>query len=131
MIAVFGRCLTGLVFAGCALSALSSSQEAQLADFERCADKRHVNYEGMRRHIVTFMLQQGLDLWDTLAGLEVVEEVGSGRDVRLSSADAEFINRHRFLEYRSPRFMGRPWFEALRACLEERHGYKIRRIEIH
>jgi hypothetical protein len=131
VIATFGRCLAGLVFAGCALTSLSNSQEAQLADFERCADKKHVNYERMRRHVVTVMLQQDLDLGETLAGLEVVEEVRSGRDVRLSSADAHFIDRHRFLEYGSPGFMGRPWFEALRACLEESHGYKIRRIEIH
>jgi hypothetical protein len=102
VIALLGRCLTGLVFAGCALTALSSSQEAQLADFERCADKRHVNYERMRRHVVTFMLQQDLDLGETLAGLEVVEEVRSDRNVRLSSADADFIDRHRFFEYGSP-----------------------------
>ena len=68
---------------------------------------------------------------ETLAGLEIVEEVRSGRKVRLSRTDADFIDRHRFLEYGSPGFMGPPWFAALRACLEERRGYKIRKIEIH
>ena len=121
------RGLAGLVLVGCALSA---PQQGQLADFEGCADKRHVAYEEMRRRVVTVMVQQRLDLAEILTGLEVVEEVRSSRNVRLSNADADFINRNRFLDHGGTGAVGRTWFEALRSCLEERHGYKIRRIEI-
>jgi len=69
-------------------------------------------------------------LAETVTGLEVVEDVQSGRDVRLSRADADFFNRNRFLDRDVPGPMGRPWFTSLRACLEERHGYKIRKIGI-
>ncbi len=127
MIAVFVRGLAGLVLVGCALSA---PQQAQLADFEGCADRRHLAYEAMRTRVTTLMLQQGLGLAETVTGLEVVEDVQSGRDVRLSRADADFFNRNRFLDRDVPGPMGRPWFTSLRACLEERHGYKIRKIGI-
>jgi hypothetical protein len=116
-----------LAFVGCSLSA---PQQAQLVDFEGCADKSHVAYQEMRGHVVTVMLQQGLDLAETVTGLEVLEEIRSGRDVRLSSADADFINRNEFLGLYGGGAMGRTWFAALRRCLEERHGYKIRRIEV-
>jgi len=121
------RGLVMLAFVGCSLSA---PQQAQLVDFEGCADKSHVAYQEMRGHVVTVMLQQGLDLAETVTGLEVLEEIRSGRDVRLSSADADFINRNEFLGLYGGGAMGRTWFAALRRCLEERHGYKIRRIEI-
>jgi hypothetical protein len=123
-----------LALVGCSsLSArqdLSAPQEAQLAAFEGCADKVHVGYREMRGYVITIMLQQGLDLPEAVTGLEVVEELRSGRNVRLSSADTDFINRHEFLRYSPRGAMGRTWFAALRKCLEDRHGYKIRRIEL-
>ena len=126
-LAAFVRAVAALVLAGCALSA---PQQAQLADFEGCADRRHIAYEAMRTRVTTLMLQQSLRLAETLTGLEVVEEVQSGRDVRLSRADADFFNRNRFLDRDVPGPMGRPWFTSLRTCLEERHGYTIRKIGI-
>ena len=125
MIGFVLRGLAMLAFVGCSLSA---SQQAQLVDFEGCADKRHVGYREVRGHVVTVMLQQDLGLAETVTGLEVLEEIRSGRDVRLSSADADFINR-RFLDRYGTGAMGRAWFAALRTCLE-RHGYKIRKIEV-
>jgi hypothetical protein len=127
------RSLALLAFVGCSsLNGLSAPQEAQLADFEGCADKFHVGYRDMRRHVITIMLQQRLDLAETVTGLEVAEEIRSGRDVRrLSSDDVDFINRNEFLRFSRGGEMGGTWFAGLRRCLEDRHGYKIRRIEIH
>jgi hypothetical protein len=48
-----------------------------LTDFEECADKSHLGYREMRRHVTIIMLQQGLDLAETVTGLEVVEEIWS------------------------------------------------------
>jgi hypothetical protein len=56
-------------------SSLSAPQEAQLTDFEECADKSHLGYREMRRHVTIIVLQQGLDLAGTVSGLEVVEEI--------------------------------------------------------
>jgi hypothetical protein len=120
------RALVGLIFVGCSLSA---AQQSQVTDFEGCADQRYVAYREFRARVIAVMLQQHLDLADTLTGLEVLDEVYSGRDVRLASADADFMNRNHFFDYYGTGSMGRPWFEELRTCLEERHGYKIRRIE--
>jgi hypothetical protein len=122
------RGLAILAFVSCSLSA---PQQAQFADFEGCADHRHVGYREMRQQVVAIMLQLNLDLAETVTGLEVMEEIRSGRDVRLSSADADFIDRIELLHLSwngSP--MGQTWIAALRRCLEDRHGYKIRRIEI-
>jgi hypothetical protein len=132
VIAIVLRLVAMLAFVGCSsLNGLSAPQEAQLADFEGCADKFHVGYREMRKLVITVMLQQGLDLAETVTGLEIVEAIRSGRDVRrLSSADADFINRNEFLRFSSGGAMGRTWFAELRRCLEDRHGYKIRRIEI-
>jgi hypothetical protein len=125
------RGLAVLALVGCSsLNGLSAPQEAQLRDFEGCADQRHVGYREMRVHVITIMLQQGLDLAETLTGLEVLEEMRSGRDVRLSSTDADFMKRNEFLRLSLRGAMGVTWFAALRRCLEDRHGYKIRRIEI-
>jgi hypothetical protein len=131
VIAVVLRSLALLAFVGCAsLNGLSAPQEAQLADFEGCADKVHVGYRAMRLRVITVMLQQRLDLAETVTGLEAVDEIRSGRDVRtLSSADVDFINRNEFLRFPIGEAMGRTWFAGLRRCLEDRHGYKIRRIE--
>jgi hypothetical protein len=80
------RILAMLALVGCSsLSArqdLSAPQEAQLAAFEGCADKVHVGYREMRGYVITIMLQQGLDLPEAVTGLEVVEELRSGRNVR-------------------------------------------------
>lgn len=131
MIPIVRRGLAVLALVGCSsLNGLSAPQEAQLLDFEGCADQLHVGYREMRVHVITIMLQQGLDLAETLTGLEVLEEMRSGRNVRLSSADADFMRRNEFLRLSLRGPMGGAWFAALRRCLEDRHGYKIRRIEI-
>jgi hypothetical protein len=123
--------LAVLALVGCSsLDGLSAPQEAQLADFEGCADKLHVGYREMRGHVITVMLQHGLDLTETLTGLEVLDEMRSGRDVRLSNADVDFMKRNGFLRLSLRGAMGRTWFATLRQCLEDRHGYRIRRIEI-
>jgi hypothetical protein len=126
------RVLALLALVGCSsLNGLSKPQEAQLADFEGCADKFHIGYRETRLRVIAIMLQQRLDLAETVTGLEVVDEIRSGRDVRrLSNADVDFINRNEFLRFPIGEVMGRTWFAGLRRCLEDRHGYKIRRIEI-
>ncbi len=115
-----------------ALAACSSaaSPPTRLTDLDGCTDRRDAAYLAMREQAVEVMNEQGLDLSDTLAGLEASAKLRTIHAVALSSEDSVFLKRHSFFGL----YGGVPFslarFAALRTCMAERHGYTIRTIEV-
>jgi hypothetical protein len=116
-----------LILAACSTAAPSPGR---LENLDSCAERRDPAYLVMREQALEIMTEQGLDLSDTLAGLEASAKVRTIPGVLLSSEDSTFLKRHGFFSL----YGGAPFslarFATLRACMAERHGYKIRTIEV-
>jgi hypothetical protein len=122
-----GRLAVALALAGCSTAA---SVPDRLANLDGCADRRDPAYVYMREQALEVMTEQGLDLSDTLAGLEAAAKIRTIPGSLLSSEDSTFLKQHGFFSL----YGGAPFsltrFAALRRCMQERHGYAIRTIEV-
>jgi hypothetical protein len=121
------RVVMVLTLVGCSTA---SSPPNPLTDLDTCVERRDPAYMAMRETAIEVMTEQGLDLSDTLAGLEASAKVRTIPGVMLSSEDSVFLKRHGFFGV----YGGTPFslarFAALRTCMRERHGYAIRTIEV-
>jgi hypothetical protein len=120
------RAVVALVFAGCASTSDPSSPVAQM---DSCVTQDHA-YESMRRQAHNAMAEQSLDLPEVLTGFEASARLLVTPGGSMSSEDSRFLTRYRFIGV----YGGTPFtvsrFEALRTCMEQRYGVKIRVIEI-
>jgi hypothetical protein len=76
------------------------------------------------------MTEQGLDLAEALTGLEAAAKIRTNRAASLSAEDSRFLTRHGFFALYSSVTFSPARFAALRTCLEQRYGMKIRTIEV-
>ena len=122
-----GRVVLVLTLVGCSTA---PSTPDRLKDLDSCVERRDAAYNAMRETAVEVMTEQGLDLSDTLAGLEASAKVRTIPGTMLSSEDSVFLKRHGFFSV----YGGTPFsltrFAALRTCMRERHGYAIKTIEV-
>jgi hypothetical protein len=116
-----------LALAGCSTAA---SLPGRLENLDSCADSRDPAYLSMREQALEVMTEQHLDLSDTLAGLEASAKIRTIPGVLLSGEDSTFLKQHGFFSL----YGGFPFslarFAALRRCMQEKHGYTIRTIEV-
>ena len=116
-----------LALSGCAPAIDPSSPFVQL---DSCVANHDQAYESMRRQAANAMDEQGLSLPEVLTGLEAAARILVTPGGSMSSEDSKFLTRYRFFGL----YGGTPFtvsrFEALRACMEQRYGVKIRVIEI-
>jgi hypothetical protein len=114
------------MLAGCASMSDPSGLVAQM---DSCVTLDHA-YQSMRRQAHNAMAEQGLDLPEVLTGFEASARLMATPGGSMSSEDSRFLARYRFIGI----YGGTPFtlsrFEALRACMEQRYGVKIRVIEI-
>jgi hypothetical protein len=118
--------LVALILAGCAST---SGQSSQVAQMDSCVTQDQA-YASMRRQAHNAMAEQGLDLPEVLTGFEASARLLATPGGSMSSEDSRFLTRYRFIGL----YGGTPFtlsrFEALRACMEQSYGVKIRVIEI-
>jgi hypothetical protein len=119
--------LVALALAGCTLA---SAQRSQLEAMESCADRQDTAYLAMRDQVATLMVEQGMDLSEALTGLEAAAKIRTIRGASLSSEDAAFLKSHGIFGMYTVSSFSPERFAALRTCLEQRHGMKIRIIEV-
>lgn len=121
------RVAVAVALAGCASTNGPLSPLAQLDD---CVPTHDAAFESMRKQAVNAMVEQTLDLPEVLTGLEASARILLTPGGSLSSEDSKFLTRYRFIGL----YGGTPFplsrFEALRGCMEQRYGMKIRVIEI-
>lgn len=122
----------GGVAAAIALAACSvaGAPQTRLTDLDDCAGRRDPAYMAMRERAVEVMDEQGLDLSDTLAGLEASAKIRTVRAVALAGEDSAFLRRHGFFGLYGGATFSLARFAELRTCMAERHGYTIRTIEV-
>jgi hypothetical protein len=120
------RAVVALVFAGCASTTDPLSPVGQM---DSCVTHDRA-YESMRRQAEHAMAEQSLDLPEVLTGFEASARLLATPGGSMSSEDSRFLTRYRFMGV----YGGTPFtvsrFEALRTCMEQRYGMKIRVIEI-
>lgn len=116
-----------LVLAGCSTA---GGRGDSPADLDRCLDRQDAAALSLRDQVETVMAEQGLDLAETLTGLEAAAKIRVNRGASLSSEDATFLREHGFFGVYSVVVFAPSRFVPLRACLEQRHGMKIRVIEV-
>jgi hypothetical protein len=125
------RGVVGIVIAltlgGCALA---GGQKNPIAELDGCVDRQDAAYLSMRDQAVTLMGEQGLDLPEALAGLEAATKLRTNRGASLSSEDAAFLKSNGFFGLYSSTTFSPARFAALRTCMDQRHGVKIRTIEV-
>src|SRR4029453_11921571 len=118
--------LVALILAGCASMSDPSDPVVQM---DSCVTLDRA-YESMRRQVLNAMAEQGLDLPEVLTGFEASARLLATPGGSMSSEDSRFLTRYRFIGL----YGGTPFplsrFEALRACMEQSYGVKIRVIEI-
>jgi hypothetical protein len=118
--------LVALIVAGCASTADPLSPLAQM---DSCVTQDRA-YESMRRQVNNALAEQNLDLPEVLTGFEAAARLLATPGGSMSSEDSRFLTRHRFIGL----YGGTPFtlsrYEALRTCMEQRYGVKIRVIEI-
>jgi hypothetical protein len=118
--------LVALIVAGCASTADPLSPLAQM---DSCVTQDRA-YESMRRQVNNALAEQNLDLPEVLTGFEASARLLATQGGSMSSEDSRFLTRYRFIGL----YGGTPFtlsrFEALRACMEQSYGVKIRVIEI-
>lgn len=118
--------LVALIVAGCAST---SDPSSSLAQMDSCVTQDRA-YESMRRQVNNALAEQALDLPEVLTGFEASARLLATPGGSMSSEDSRFLTRYRFIGL----YGGTPFtlsrFEALRTCMEQRYGVKIRVIEI-
>ena len=116
-----------LALAGCALV---RPQSPELARMDDCAEPKDQAWESTRRQVVNAMNEQDLTLPEVLTGLEASARIRAIPGASLSAEDSKFLTRHNFMGL----YGGTPWpparWAALRTCMEQRYGEKIRVIDI-
>jgi hypothetical protein len=121
------RVVVVLTLVGCSTAA---STPDPLTNLDGCVERHDPAYMAMRGMAVEVMTEQGLDLSDTLAGLEASAKVRTIPGTMLSSEDSAFLKRHGFFSLYSATPFSLARFAAIRRCMQERHGYTIRAIEV-
>jgi hypothetical protein len=116
-----------LLLAGCATG---SSPRRQLSDLDSCVDRQDAAYVSMRDEVETVMAEQGLDLPEALTGLEAAAKLRVNRAASISNEDMTFLKEHGFFALYPIIVFTPARFATLRTCLEQRHGLKIRVIEV-
>jgi len=116
-----------LLVAGCATS---SGPGRQLSELDSCVDRQDAAYVSMRGDAETAMAEQGLDLPEALTGLEAAAKLRVNRAASISNEDMTFLKEHGFFALYPIIVFTPERFAALRRCLEQRHGMKIRVIEV-
>jgi hypothetical protein len=118
--------LVALIVAGCAST---SDPSSSLGQMDSCVTQDRA-YESMRRQVNNALAEQGLDLPEVLTGFEASARLLATPGGSMSSEDSRFLTRYKFIGL----YGGTPFtlsrFEALRTCMEQRYGVKIRVIEI-
>jgi hypothetical protein len=117
----------GLVLLGCATG---SGPARQLSDLDSCVDRQDGAYVSLRDQVETVMAEQGLDLPESLTGLEAAAKLRVNRAASVSNEDMTFLKEHGFFALYPIIVFTPERFAALRRCLEQRHGMKIRVIEV-
>ena len=121
------RVVMVLTLVGCSTA---SSPPKPLTDLDTCVERRDPAYMAMRETVVEVMTEQGLDLSDTLAGLEASAKVRTIPGTMLSSEDSVFLKRHGFFSLYGATPFSLARFAAIRRCMQNQHGYTIRAIEV-
>ena len=122
-----GAVAVALLVAGCASG---SSPRRQLSDLDSCVDRQDAAYVSMRGDAETVMAEQGLDLPEALTGLEAAAKLRVNRAAAISNEDMTFLKEHGFFGLYPILVFTPERFAALRRCLEQRHGMKVRVIEV-
>jgi hypothetical protein len=122
-----GAVVLALLLTGCATG---SGPGRQLSDLDSCADRQDAAYVSMRDEAETAMAEQGLDLAESLTGLEAAAKLRVNRGASISNEDMTFLREHGFFALYPIIVFTPDRFAALRACLQQRHGMKIRVIEV-
>jgi hypothetical protein len=122
-----GWAVLALALSGCALGGAQRNPISQLDD---CVGRQDAAYVSMRDQAVTVMAEQALDLSEALTGLEAAAKLRLNRGASLSSEDAAFLKSHGFFGLYSSTTFSPARFAALRTCMDQRHGVKIRTIEV-
>jgi hypothetical protein len=116
-----------LALAACSLA---GEQRSRLSQVDACADRRDVAYMRMREQAEELMVERGLDVGETLAGLEAAAKVRTVRGASLSREDSTYLSRHGFFGNYTVTVFTPERFAALRTCLAQRYGYTFRTIEV-
>jgi len=116
-----------LALAGCSTA---PAQPQEFTDLDGCVDRQDAAYLSMKRQAVTVMAGQGLDLPEALTGLEAAAKIRTNRAASLSSEDSRFLSQHGFFGLYGSTTFSPARFAALRTCMEQRYGMKIRTIEV-
>ena len=122
-----GWLAVALALAGCSSAA---PVPGRLENLDTCADLRDPAYVYMRVRALEVMTEQHLDLSDTLAGLEASAKIRTIPGSLLSSEDSTFLKQHGFFSLYGGATFSLTRFAALRTCMAERYGYRIRTIEV-
>jgi hypothetical protein len=127
LVALARGAAVALALAGCSTT---GGQPDPLANLDSCVNRQDAAYLSMREQALTVMAERGLDLSEALTGLEAAAKIRTNRAASLSSEDSKFLSRHGFFGLYTTMTFSPARFAALRTCLEERHGMKIRTIEV-
>jgi hypothetical protein len=84
----------------------------------------------MREQAEELMVERGLDVGETLAGLEAAAKVRTVRGASLSREDSTYLSRNGFFGNYTVTVFTPERFAALRSCLAQRYGYTFRTIEV-
>jgi hypothetical protein len=121
------RVVLVLTLVGCSTAA---PMPDPLTNLDGCVERHDPAYMAMRGLAVEVMTEQGLDLSDTLAGLEASAKVRTIPGTMLSSEDSVFLKRHGFFSLYGATPFSLARFAAIRRCMQNQHGYTIRAIEV-